>query len=114
MPSLGTYIIPANAAGGKCRVNFDLMSSDISLLLSKDNIRKAEVRIHLGNDPITWKGVEFKAVPTSEGHLCISLLPDGPPAEIFNVDENREQTNEDRYTTLFKLHTQFGHVCNKS
>ena len=115
LPSLGTYVIPACIAGKDCKLRMDLISSDIPLLISKNAMRKAKVKIDLANDQITWKGVEVKAVPTSAGHLCISLLPNGPPAEIFSIEEeeNEEECGESRYKKLLKLHTQFGHVCNK-
>ena len=40
------------------------------MLISREAMSKAKVKIDLANNQITWEGIEMKAVPTRAGHLC--------------------------------------------
>ena len=53
LPSLGTYVIPAWIAGKACKLRLDVVASDIPLLISREAMRKAKVKIDVASNMIT-------------------------------------------------------------
>ena len=48
--SLGKYSVPAIIAGRNCDIEFDIIDSDIPLLLSKKAMKEIKMRIDLEKD----------------------------------------------------------------
>lgn len=103
--SLGLYTIPAKIANKTCTITFDLIESDIPLLLSKKAMKKAKVSIDLSQDKVVWKGEQVKVLTTSSGHYCLPLIQ--RKSETFKVDEilATEIDPTERQKRLVKLHT---------
>ena len=87
LTSIGQYTIPANIIGKPCTIKFDLIKSDIPLLLSKKAMKKANVSIDLATDTITWQGVRVHVYTSSSGHYCLPLMPQGGKEEVFKIQE---------------------------
>ena len=54
--SLGLCTVPARIADKDCTLTFDIIDSDIPLLLSKEAMKKAKVLIDLAEYKVKWKG----------------------------------------------------------
>ena len=80
----------------------DVIASDFPLLISKKAMSKAKVKLDLASDTITWREAEVRSVPTSTGHLCVSLLTKESEAEIVNVGEEEQGVLLSRYTILLQ------------
>ena len=108
--SKATYSIPATLAGKNVCIQTDVVESDIPLLLSKDAMKKARVKLDLENDAAEIFG---KAVPldmTSSGHYCVPIRRNADIAMEMVCAVNLQTLNEeDRIKTLNKLHRQFAH-----
>ena len=81
--SLGHYSVPAVIAGRSCDIDFDIINSDIPLLMSKKTMKKMEMRLDLGNDTVCVWGTTIYLKTTYSGHYCLPLL--GEEAEDVNI-----------------------------
>ena len=113
MPSINKYILPVNLGGKKTSVETDVIASDIPMLLSKEEMKKAHTVLNINEDKATIYGNEIQLKTTSAGHYIVDLLKDTSDTvfcmgevnavDIVNADE------ETKMKTLNKLHKQFGH-----
>ena len=110
LKSKGEYNLPAVIAGKEVTVKTDVVESDIPLLLSRQAVKTAGVRMDLESDTaqIFDKDIAFNL--TTSGHYCIPIDRAGkiPVQKVFSVDIE-EMASKDRYKTLFRLHRQFAH-----
>ena len=73
LPSEGQYVLPAVIAGKKVTIKTDVVDSDIPLLLSKDAMKKACVKLDLETDTAEIMGTKINLNCTTSGHYCIPL-----------------------------------------
>ncbi len=76
MKSKEAVCIPAVMAGQQVRINTDVVDSDIPLLLSKDSMKKARVKLDLEHDAAEILGVRVPLNSTTSGHYCVPLIPE--------------------------------------
>ena len=65
--SLGNFELPANLAGKKVTIRTDVIDSDIPLLLSKDAMKRAKMKMNLENDTAEILGTQVNLNHTSCG-----------------------------------------------
>ncbi len=111
LESQGKWTLPCVIAGASCKVVTDLVKSDIPLLLSKDSMKRAQVKLDLENDRAKILGKEVDLQFTSSGHYCVPIQQQ---EVIFSPDFSAltTSTGENRATkikTVEKLHKQFAH-----
>ena len=66
--SLGKYSVPAVIAGKNCNIEFDVIDSDIPLLLSKKAMKAMKMRIDLDEDTARVWGVTIDLKTAESGH----------------------------------------------
>ncbi|KAG1681910.1 Retrovirus-related Pol polyprotein from transposon RE2 [Nymphon striatum] len=105
--------IPCAIAGVECEILADVVTSDIPLLLSKDSMKKAKMKLDLENDSASIFGKDVDLQCTSSGHYCI-------PIDQVKVDVNitasaliSTQMTKDKTEVIEKLHKQFAHPSAK-
>ena len=103
---------PCVIAGTECEIQTDVVSSDIPLLLSKDSMKKAKVKLDLENDCASIFGTDVQLQSTSSGHYCV------PINQInVSVEETRSALVASKETEISdviqKLHKQFAHPSAK-
>jgi transposase InsO family protein len=103
---------PCVIAGTECEIQTDVVSSDIPLLLSKDSMKKAKVKLDLENDCASIFGNDVQLQSTSSGHYCV------PINQInVSVEETKLALVASKETELSdvirKLHKQFAHPSAK-
>ena len=73
LKSIGSYCLPAQLAHQEVLINTDVVKSDIPLLLSKEAMKKAKVKLDLENDRAEILGVEVTLNATQSGHYCVPI-----------------------------------------
>ena len=81
LQSKGQWTIPGSLAGVNCTIVTDVVESDIPLLLSKDSMKAAKVKLNLENDSATIFGHDVDLQCTSSGHYCVPLQQHDLPVE---------------------------------
>ena len=76
-----TIIFPCEMAGKKVMMRTEVVDSDIPLLLSKQAMKTAKIKLDLENDKAGIWGKEVDLDNTSSGHYCISLSNSEVPVE---------------------------------
>ena len=114
LKSLGTFELPAHLAGKPVMIRTDVVASDIPLLLSKEAMKKAQVKLNLVADTAEILGTEVSLNHTSSGHYCVSLdkANEIEVEEVYAVHISALNNKEQR-KTLLKLHRQFAHPSQK-
>ena len=113
------YVLPAEIGDNSVMIEVDIIDSDIPLLLSKEAMKKAKMKIDLEDDTAIVLGKRITLDTTSAGHYVIPLLSkaDGKHInddqvfqmeDLLSVDLIGAQT-DDKMKALDKLHRQFGH-----
>ena len=103
---------PCIIAGTECEIETDVVSSEIPLLLSKDSMKKAKVKLDLENDCASIFGKDVQLQCTSSGHYCV-------PIDQVNVsvEDTKSALIATKYTDMKeiieKLHKQFAHPSAK-
>ena len=112
LKSQGLYSIPVHVAGKEYNIEFDVVDSDIPLLISKEEMKKHGVMINTADDTVMWDGAKAEVIPTSSGNICISLVSTAPCCPVLNVqtDFKEAETKEKRLELLKRIHVQFGHI----
>ena len=110
--SLGKYSVPAMIAGKTCSIEFDIINSDIPLLMSKKAMKTMKMRIDLEKDTACVWGVTIDLKTTESGHYLLPLLGDAEEVNIAWVFAiNLETISEkEKLKQMKKLHKQFGHT----
>ena len=109
--SEGVYKIPAEIVGHSVTITTDVVSSDIPLLLGKEAMKKAKVKLDVENDEASIYSQQVSLDCTSSGHYAVSILPEnenstGYMTNLVDMDHNS------RVRSLRKLHLQFGHATS--
>ena len=105
--SEGQYILPAQIAGKRVNIRTDVVNSDIPLLLSKDAMKKACVKLDLETDTAEIMGTQINLNCTTSGHYCIPINEEN----VFSVDL-LHASDKQKEKVLRKLHCQFGHCSS--
>ena len=110
LKSKGEYHLPATFAGKNVTVITDVVESDIPLLLSRNAMKRAGVKLDLENDSAKIFGKVVALNLTLSGHYCIPIdrAEQIPVEEVFSINFEG-MGREDRYKILIKLHRQFAH-----
>ena len=106
----GEHNLPAVIAGKEGTILPDVVESDIPLLLSRQAMKTAGVKMDLESDTAQMFDKDIALNLTTSGHYCIPIdsAEKIPVQKVFSVDLE-EMASKDRYKTLFKLHRQFAH-----
>ena len=104
--------IPIWIGNEKVTLNTEVIDYNIPLLLSKESMKKAQVKINFHNDSVSFFGKDMKISFTSTGHYCIDLNK-ANNSEVDIALICNEVNNEDKNKIALKLHRQFGHADNK-
>ena len=122
--SLKKVVIRVKIAGLNERLGADVVDCFIPLLLSKNAMKRGEMKIDLVNDTASIRGRQIKLKCTSSGHYCIPLQDNviirKRKKEIEEVMMTLKKESEEVLITLGenksekekkigKLHHQFGH-----
>ena len=73
LTSKGEYSIPAVLAERNVIIQTDIVESDIPLLLSRDSMKRASVKLDLENDKSVILGKEVALNLRTAGHYCVPL-----------------------------------------
>ena len=69
----GEFCLPAEIAGKEVRIKTDVVQSDIPLLLSRNTMKTAGVKMDLENDTATIFGKEVTLNLTASGHYSVPI-----------------------------------------
>ena len=110
--SLGKYTVPVVIAGKRCMIEFDIIDSDIPLLMSKSAMKKMKMKINLENDTVDIWGTTLELETTNSGHYLLPLLGETEEVNISWVLAVDFETisEKEKYHQMKKLHKQFGHT----
>ena len=108
--------IPAVIANTKVKINTDVVSSDIPLLLSRLSMKQANMTIDFENDTafIFGQKANLDYIVTMSGHYA---LPISPCTQLLNNLATNERINitlttqseKSKFQIAAKLHRQFSH-----
>ena len=71
--SLGRYSVPAMVAGRSWVIDFDIIDSDIPLLMSKGDMKQMKMKIDLEKDTASVWGISVDLKTTNSGHYLLPL-----------------------------------------
>ena len=110
LKSKGEYNLPAVIAGKEVTIKTDVVESDIPLLLSRQAMKTAGVKMDLESVTAQFFDKDIALNLTTSGYYCIPIdkAEKIPVQKVFSVDLE-EMASKDRYKTLFKLHRRFAH-----
>ena len=110
LKSKGEYNFPAVIAGKEVTIKTDVVESDIPLLLLRQAMKTAGVKMDLERDRAQIFDKDIALNLTTLEHYCIPIdrAEKIPVQKVFSVDLE-EMASIDRYKTLFKLHREFAH-----
>lgn len=109
LKSNGEFSIPAVLADKSVTIQTDVVESDIPLLLSKDAMKKAGVKMDLENDTATILGKEIALNLTTAGHYCVPIDKCETVAVSDVCKEETQASEKLSQEKLLKLHRQFAH-----
>ena len=104
----GEYVLPVLLAGQRVFVRTDVVESDIPLLLSRETMKRAKVKLDVENDTAEILGKPVSLNVTSCGHYCVPLCEDVTVEQVHAVKLDN-LAGKDRKSALLKLHRQFAH-----
>ena len=117
LKSLKKYMLPARIAGLDTSIECDVISSDIPMLLSKPDMKRLGVTLHMLEDQAKINGMMIDLQTTSAGHYVLPLFDskchDVDVDEVFAVNLMIADDKE-KLSALNKLHKQFGHRPKES
>ena len=73
----------------QCEITTDIVNNDIPLLLSKEAMKKANMKLDLVNDKAEIFGEEVTLQNTSSGHYCVPLKDIQVPIEQSYFSDKR-------------------------
>ena len=79
--SKGKYSIPVRLAGKLVTIQTEVLESEIPLLLSKNTMKEAQVKIDLENDTAMLFGCKVALRTTSSGHYAVPIIIGGKDIE---------------------------------
>ena len=103
---------PCVIAGTECEIQTDVVNSELPLLLSKESMKKAKVKLDLENDCASIFGREVQLQCTSSGHYCVPIDQINVSVEETKSALTAVKTSEET-NIIEKLHKQFAHPSAK-
>ena len=94
LKSEGEYWLPVVIAGKEVTVRTEVVKFDIPLLLSREAMKKAGVKIDLGKDTVTIFGEDQVLKITSSGHCCVPIGRGVPIGREEVVSDKLYKTNK--------------------
>ena len=113
LKSKAKYTIPVKIGGEYNEISFDVISSDIPLLLSKAEMKRLGITLDMKNDKGYINGKPLVLHTTSAGHYIVDLLQENEALEEVNVTELETNDEKEQIKRLDKIHKQFGHRPKK-
>ena len=104
---------PCVIAGTECEIKADVVKSDIPLLLSKDSMKTAKVKLDLENDSASIFGKDVQLQCTSSGHYCLPIDQINVSVADTSSALIATQHSNEKYSIIDKLHKQFAHPSTK-
>ena len=107
--SLKKVIIPARIGNVDIKIETDVISTDIPLLLSKDSMKAANTTIDFSNDKVIMLDQTLDLKFTSSGHYCVPIttIDETEVKVLLNICS---KSVADKNKVSSKLHLQFGHA----
>ena len=112
LTSEGSYILPAKLVGKDIQIKTDVVDSNIPLLLSKEAMKKACMKLDLESDTAEIFGEKVHLNCTSSGHYCVPITVAANEQDVLKVDLT-DTDEKERKRVFFKLHCQFGHASSQ-
>ena len=109
LKSMAKYILPTKLGGEDNKIEVDVISSDIPLLLSKGEMKKLGIILDMKNDKAVINGNPLILTTTSAGHYVVDLLNNKEEIEEVCITELDEDNHTTQMKALTKIHRQFGH-----
>lgn len=108
LQSVEALELPAILVGKDVTIKTDVVTSDIPLLLSREAMKKARVKLDMENDSAEILGEQIALNVTSSGHYCTPITRDISVESIYSVKLD-ELSEKEKYKAILKLHRQFAH-----
>ena len=104
--------IPAQIGDTKCSIETEVVGIDLTLLLSKDSLKRAKAVLDMCNNKATMFHQPVELNYTSTGHYCINIS--GKQETKYNESEilflEGKVNESENKQTILKLHKQCGHA----
>ncbi|CAG2236150.1 unnamed protein product [Mytilus edulis] len=104
---------PCAIAGVECEIQADVVTRDIPLLLSKDSMKKAKMKLDLENDSANIFGKDVQLQSTSSGHYCVPIDQLKIDIKVTAAALVATKMTKDKTKIIEKLHKQFAHSSAK-
>ena len=108
--------LPASIANMDVSITTDVVDCDLPLLLSKDAMKTAKVKLDFVNDKVNILGKNVDLSFTSSGHYTIALndskLNIVGIAEVLVAMDNISDNSSCKKLIAEKLHKQFAHASS--
>ena len=105
--SCASVTIPVFIGGVERVIVTDVVESDIPLLWSTEDMKKAQVVLNFKNDTAEIYGSFVNLQNTTSGHYCVPLMPGEILVEDVLITKSKK--NENIPKKLLHLHRQFAH-----
>ena len=97
-----------------CKINVEVVSIKLALLLSNESLKRAGAELDIPNDEAVMFGEKLKLELTSSGHYCVSITGHQNGEEIedimYSTTTFQGMSGVEKRKSLLKLHHQFGHA----
>ena len=103
--SQGVVVMPAYIAGYRKEIAFDIVSADVPLLLSLQNLKALDLTIQYsktGTDTATHKGVKFE-LELAQGHHWIALSKSGSKKAIISKPAHYDDQLHDNESEILAV-----------
>ena len=107
LKSIKSVTMPCKLAGKSVTITTEVVESNIPLLLSKESMKKAQMKLDLVDDSALVLGCKVKLINTTSGHYALPLYP---VPSVSRVNEVLFASKEQDFKKIaVKLHKQFAH-----
>ncbi len=114
LKSKARYTIPVRIGGCYNEISFDVIKSDIPLLMSKNEMKRLGIALDMKNDKGSIDGKPLVLTTTTAGHYIVDLLQEDETLEQVNIAELDNDNDKEQMKALSKIHLQFGHRPKKA
>ena len=113
-------IIPATIGNKDIMIKTDVVDSDLPLLLSKEAMKKGDVKIDFAGNKVSFLNQNVDILFTPSGHYAIPISRteqlldhfdknNEPEGVLLTINELSSKSPEEKNKIAKKLHCQFGH-----
>ena len=115
---------PAQFGRENTMIKSDVIDSDLTLLLSKSAMKKANVKIDFSNDVVNMLNEKVNIVFTASGHYAVPISKTSQLVEEFDkrdqdnnvylsINELKKKSYNEKVAIANKLHRQFRHSTSE-